>query len=84
MILHTINKPSALSLCEHLIRDEDLVVLIEEGVYLAGRKLPGQVSVIGSDMTARGVGDMAKEIERIDYADFVALCASADKICNWF
>ncbi|MBL6688798.1 MAG: hypothetical protein ISP91_00240 [Pseudomonadales bacterium] len=84
MILHTINKPAALTLCEHLIRDDDLVVLIEEGAYLAGHEIPGQVSVIGSDMSARGLGDTAKEIQRIDYAAFVAMCASADKICSWF
>lgn len=84
MILHTINKPSALSLCKALIRDDDHVVLIEEGVYLASQNLPGKVSVISSDMNARGLGELANEIPRIDFAAFVEMCAEADKICNWF
>ncbi|MBO6564484.1 MAG: hypothetical protein JJ934_03145 [Pseudomonadales bacterium] len=82
MILHTINKPAALRLCEKLIRADDQVILIEEGVYLANTDMPGEVSVICTDAMARGwdVGD----VKQIDYAEFVSLTVQAEKVCNWF
>ena len=85
MILHTINKPSALSLCRHLISNEDLVVLLEEGVYLGEESLPGKVHAIMADLVARGMDSkLAPEITRINYSDFVALATEADKVCSWF
>lgn len=82
MILHTINKPAALSRCENLIQPEDQVILIEEGVYLSNKVLPGKVSAIRADAIARGwdTGD----VNQIDYDDFVSLTVQADKVCSWF
>ena len=84
MILHTINKPSALALCEHLIADDDLVVLIEEGVYLASGSLPGRCCALEVDVLARGLGGSVGDTRLIDYDTFVELCTEADKVCAWF
>ena len=84
MILHTINKPSALALCEHLIADDDLVILIEEGVYLASGTLPGRCYALEMDVLARGLADSISNTRLIDYDTFVELSTEAAKVCAWF
>lgn len=85
MILHTINKVSALALCSDLIAEGDKVVLLEDGVYLGLQPLPFPVFAIRVDVDARGLtGRLTQHTESIDYSDFVHLCAGADKVCSWF
>ena len=85
MIVHTINKVSALSLCSNLIAEGDQVVLLEDGVCIGLQPLPFLVFAIRVDVDARGLsGRLTEQIESIDYSDFVSLCGKADKICSWF
>ena len=85
MIVHTINKVSALSLCSNLIAEDDQIVLLEDGVYIGLQPLPFSVFAIRVDVDARGLsGRLTEQIESIDYSDFVSLCAEADKVCSWF
>jgi tRNA 2-thiouridine synthesizing protein B len=85
MILHTINKVSALELCNDLIAEGDKVVLLEDGVYLGLQPLPFLVFAIRIDVDARGLGGrLTEQTESIDYNDFVRLCSEADKVCSWF
>ena len=85
MILHTINKVSALELCKDLIAKGDKIVLLEDGVYLGLQTLPFDVSAIRYDVQARGLVErLAGHTESIDYSDFVRLCTEADKVCSWF
>jgi tRNA 2-thiouridine synthesizing protein B len=85
MIVHTINKVSALELCSNLIAEDDQVVLLEDGVYLGLHSLPFSVFAIRFDVDARGLsGRLTEHIKPIDYSDFVRLCTEADKVCSWF
>lgn len=84
MIVHTINKLSALSLCEHLIDGDDVVVLLEEGVYLSAQQLPGRILALDIDLAARGVTRLPGHITSVSYDQFVSLCADADNVCAWF
>ena len=85
MILHTINKLSALDLCRDLIAPGDRVVLLEDGVYLALQTLPFPISAIHHDVVARGLEDrVTTDTEMISYEEFVQQCATADKVCSWF
>ena len=85
MILHTINKPDGLLGCMELIEDTDLVLLIEDGVYLANDRIPGAVHALRTDVLARGFKILERQqIKLIDYKEFVELTCRADKICAWF
>lgn len=85
MILHTINKTSALELCRDLISEGDKVVLLEDGVYLGLQPLPFATLAIRVDVEARGLsGGLKKQTESIEYSEFVDLCTRADKVCSWF
>ena len=85
MIVHTINKVSALGLCDNLIGEDDKIILLEDGVYLGLQSLPFSVFAIRCDVDARGLrGLLAAQTEVIDYDDFVHLCTEADKVCSWF
>ena len=85
MVVHTINKVSALVLCSNVIAEGDQIVLLEDGVYLGRQSLPFSVFAIRVDVDARGLsGRLTEQIESIDYSDFVSLCAKADKVCSWF
>ena len=85
MILHTINKPEKILSCTELIEDSDLVLLMEDGVYLANDSIPGVVHALRSDVLARGfkILEMQK-IKLIDYKKFVELTCRAEKVCAWF
>ena len=85
MVVHTINKVSALVLCSNVIAEGDQIVLLEDGVYLGRQSLPFSVFAIRVDVDARGLsGRLTEQIESIDYSDFVSLCGKADKVCSWF
>ena len=84
MILHTINKVSALEKCRSLVSPDDVVVLIEDGVSLALTQLPFDVLVLGPDLQARGLSSSVSAAQTIDYAKLVSLTDQADKVMAWF
>ena len=84
MILHTLNKTSALAKCSNLIAEDDLMLLMEDGVYLALQGVD-EGFALKADVEARGIADrMPEGIRVIDYDGFVSLTAEADKVCAWF
>ena len=84
MTLHTINKTSALALCEPHLCPEDVIVLLEDGVYLA-LTLGKSAAALRADVEARGLRDrLPADIRLISYDDFVSLACEADKVCSWF
>lgn len=88
MILHTINKPpshTALADCLATMAVDDLLLLIEDGVYcchdLAGDP---RVHVLSEDVAARGMtGRIPEQLTTVDYTGFVALCTRVDKVKTW-
>ena len=85
MILHTINKPEKLLSCIELIGNSDLVLLMEDGVYLANDPIPGTIHALRTDVIARGFKIMeGQKIKLIDYKEFVELTCRAEKVCAWF
>ena len=50
MIVHTINKVSALGLCDNLVAEDDKIILLEDGVYLGLQSLPFSVFAIRCDV----------------------------------
>ncbi|MEM7366237.1 MAG: sulfurtransferase complex subunit TusB [Pseudomonadota bacterium] len=88
MILHTVNKPpshAALADCLAVMASDDLMLLIEDGVYcLHEVSSDTRVHVLTPDLDARGLRDrLPAELTAVDYAGFVALCARVDKIKTW-
>jgi sulfur relay protein TusB/DsrH len=98
MILHTINKSSthqALGLCLRLAANDDIIVLLEDGVCNAVKNTQAcrelsnasvkQIYVLLPDLLARGLHSQCDPcIEVIDYPAFVALCCACDKVQSWF
>ena len=84
MILHTINKPSALEKCRNLIQETDRVVLLEDGVTLALNDLPFHAVAIKTDVQARGLTTRLGNTDLISYGQFVELTESADKVIAWY
>ena len=98
MILHTVNKPArhqALELCLRFVAEDDIVVLLEDGVYnavaasTAGIRLQhamlNRIVALQPDIIARGLEDkQAATVELIDYQAFVELCCQCDKVQSWF
>jgi tRNA 2-thiouridine synthesizing protein B len=95
-ILHVINKSpyerNGLKSCAGYYRDGDAVILIEDGIYAAvkGGKaaalLSGlDVSVLGPDLAARGIGQakLVDGVNVVDYAGFVDLTVAKDKVQSW-
>jgi tRNA 2-thiouridine synthesizing protein B len=95
-ILHLVNKSpyerTSLSTCAGYAKDGDAVLLIEDGVYAAvkGGKAAGllaglDVSVLGPDLAARGISDdkLVEGVSVVDYAGFVDLTCSKDKVQSW-
>ena len=82
------NKPpshTALSDCLAVIASNDLVLLIEDGVYcLHEVSSDSRVHVLTPDLEARGLSDrLPVELTEVDYALFVGLCTRVDKIKTW-
>ena len=88
MILHTINKPpsrTALSDCLAAMASDDVMLLIEDGIYCL-HEVAGdhRAHVLREDLAARGLsGQLPSELKCLDYAGFVALCTQADKVKTW-
>ena len=97
MILHTVNKAppgsDCLESCLEVAAEEDVLLLIEDGVYAllpgsAGERLlsgHARLRVLQSDLRARGLAlSSASHARMVDMDRFVALAAEAEQIVNWF
>ena len=95
-MLHLVNKSpyenGNLDTASSIMNDGDALLLIEDGVYgavkagKASAMLDGcKVSVLGPDLAARGISEdkLADGIAVIDYAGFVDLVESNDKVQSW-
>jgi tRNA 2-thiouridine synthesizing protein B len=95
-MLHMVNKSpyerDALATCVGYCRDGDTVLLIEDGVYAAiatgkaAANLQGlKVAALGPDLNARGIGEdkLIEGIQIVDYAGFVDLVTTTDRVQSW-
>jgi len=95
-MLHLVNKSpyerNSLSTCVGYVKEGDALLLIEDGVYAAVKgggaaaQLQGlDVSVLGPDLAARGIGEdkLADGVKVVDYAAFVDLVEAKDKVQSW-
>jgi len=95
-ILHLVNKSpyenSNLDTAASIMKSDDVLLLIEDGVYGAVKSgkasamlAAHKVSALGPDLAARGISvdKLADGIEVIDYAGFVDLVETNDKVQSW-
>lgn len=95
-ILHIVNKSpyekNSLNTAAGYIKDGDSLLLIEDGVYAAikggaaAARLDGlDVSVMGSDLAARGIAEdkLIDGVSVVDYAGFVDLVEAKDSSQSW-
>lgn len=97
-MLHTINKSpythSCLAECLRVCSADDVILLIEDGVYAALdggewtntlRAKTSVVYVLQPDVAARGLTDrIAPHIKSVDYAGFVQLCIEQPNMIAWY
>jgi tRNA 2-thiouridine synthesizing protein B len=91
--LHTLNtSPSdstTLAHCLSALSDKDVLLLIEDGVYLTlpahRHRLPDTIKVhaLAVDLEARGIQDHGKIISITD-PEFVNLTLSCERVVSWF
>jgi tRNA 2-thiouridine synthesizing protein B len=97
--LHTVNKSpfekSSLESCLAHAKDGSAVLLYEDGIYGAvkGTSIADKVTamggvkfyVLGPDLKARGISEdkLLDGVEVADYAKFVELAATNDKVQAW-
>jgi tRNA 2-thiouridine synthesizing protein B len=87
-MLHTVNKSpfqnSALESCLRLVRQGDIILLLEDGVYAAiagsmksslieNAVKQNPVYAIEADLKARGLKNLIKDVRIVGYTDFVDL-----------
>jgi tRNA 2-thiouridine synthesizing protein B len=97
-MLHTVNKSpyssDSLKLCMAYMQSEDVVLLIEDGVYAAMKGGASEALVSGSsakvyalgpDLKARGIASdkLIDGIEVVGFDGFVNLAAENDKVQSW-
>ena len=95
-MLHLVNKSpyenGNFNTASSIMNDGDVLLLIEDAVYgavkagKASAMLAGHtVSVLGPDLAARGISEdkLADGVDVIDYAGFVDLVESNDKVQSW-
>lgn len=95
-MLHLINKSPydgcSLNTASTIMKPEDQLLLIEDGVYGAVKSgkaaslLDGlKVSVLGPDLAARGISKdkLADGVDVVDYAGFVELVETTDRVQSW-
>ncbi len=95
-ILHIVNKSpyekNSLETAVGYVKEGDAVLLIVDAVYAAAKagsaaaKLDGlDVSVMGSDLAARGIGEdkLIDGAKIVDYAGFVDLVEAKDSTQSW-
>ena len=87
-MLHTVNKSpfsnTSLESCLRFITPDDVILLMEDGVYAAARGTGrshlieqalqrGKVYALQADLKARGLTDLIEGVELADYDTFVDL-----------
>jgi tRNA 2-thiouridine synthesizing protein B len=95
-MLHVVNKSpyerDALATCVGYCLDGDTLLLIEDGVYAAistgkaAASLQGlNLAALGPDLNARGIGadKLIDGIKIVDYAGFVDLVTTTDRVQSW-
>lgn len=95
-MLHLVNKSpydgSSLNSATTIMKKDDQLLLIEDGVYGAIKKgkaaglLKGlKVSVLGPDLAARGImkDKLVDGVTIVDYAGFVDLVEANDNVQSW-
>lgn len=95
-MLHLVNKSpygcNSLDTATGLMKDGDMLLLIEDGVYAAiksgkaSKNLDGRnVTVLGPDLAARGIAEdkLVDGIDVVDYSGFVDLVENNDKVQSW-
>jgi tRNA 2-thiouridine synthesizing protein B len=95
-MLHLVNKSpydgSGLNTAATIMKNDDALLLIEDGVYgaikagKAASLIEGRtVSVLGPDLAARGISEdkLLDGVTVIDYAGFVDLVVANDKVQSW-
>jgi tRNA 2-thiouridine synthesizing protein B len=93
MILHTVNRSPqhhhALRSCLPFIGPEDVLLLLEDGVYAATPATAGLLAgtktfAVRADIEARGLAThLSESITLIDYEGFVRLCVQYPVIKHW-
>jgi len=95
-MLHVVNKSpyelNSLGTCVGYCREGDTLLLIEDGVYAAlatgqaAAQLRGlKVAALSSDLKARGIvaDKLVEGIQVVDYAGFVDLVETTDRVQSW-
>ena len=83
-VLHIVNHPSAIESCLEVATDEDAILLIEDGVYLAAFEVSRAVFILADDAHVRGLGDrLPQHAKFVDYDGFVRLAVDHNPIVTW-
>ncbi len=97
-MLHTVNKSpyqsSSLKTCVDYLQAQDVLLLIEDGVYAAMKggasealvnDASGKVYALEPDLKARGITSekLIDGIEVVGFDGFVKLAADNDKVQSW-
>lgn len=92
--LHTLNKsPANQTLFEQMLsvtEPGDALLLLEDGVYYClqatfNRRIQDiPVYALKDDLNARGLPYEHSDVIPATYEEFVDLCASNDKVLNWY
>ena len=95
-MLHIVNKSphgsAALNDCLRTCRRDDVLLLIEDGVYAATKEnaqfllaVTPNVRVLHEDLIARGLSmQIDSRVAVVDYSGFVQLCCDHNPIQSWF
>jgi len=83
--LHLVNKPAAWEGCHPLLHPKDVVLLIEDGTYLAQQVRSGAAfHALEPDVRARGLSQrIHPSIRLASFDDFVRLVESCDRVVTW-
>ncbi|HEX7034615.1 MAG TPA: sulfurtransferase complex subunit TusB [Pseudomonadales bacterium] len=85
-VLHLVNRAAALDACLAAARDEDAVLLLEDGVYAAVAALaPARpLHALEPDVRARGLSArLADHVTVVDDAAFVRLVEQHQPVVSW-
>ena len=84
-VLHIVNRPAALESCLGASSANDVVLLIEDGVYAGATAEVGrELHAIDVDVRARGIAKrMNERVTVVTYADFVRLAEVNNPIVTW-
>lgn len=82
--LHVVNRSVALDACLRVARADDVILLIEDGVYAGVCRHDRPLLAIDTDVRARGLGDrLDSAVSVMTYADFVDLVVAHQPVISW-